>query len=126
MPAATILVIDNLAYSKKATGIHTKLLSVFNRTVKAEIRHLYKLKPDQLLCLPTGDGAALVFLHVDGFRRWSIESIVDLIVQLQTWARSESVSLRIGVHVGSVEIFKDINGNKNGCGSAVNVTQRNM
>lgn len=131
MAAATILFVDIVGYSRKSAVNENKLLQMFNAALRPHVRALFRLKPEQLLCLPTGDGVALTFLHVNGQRRWSIEAVVDIIFDLQAWARMTSkpgsqVALRIGVHVGSVEPFKDINGRPNVCGIAINLAQRVM
>jgi hypothetical protein len=105
---------------------------MFNEQIKPHVGELFNLKPEQLLCLPTGDGAALTFIHVDGDPKWTIETIVDIIFDLQTWAHKFSqkdeseLKLRIGVHVGPVEMFNDINDRPNVCGSAINTAQRVM
>ena len=131
MATATILFIDIVGYSKRSTVAERELLEMFNNKLRPGIRHLFGLKPHQLLCLPTGDGAALAFLHRDTRTKWKIEHIVDLIFDLQSWARSVSkpgseVSLRIGVHFGHVEVVKDINQRPNICGAAINMAQRIM
>jgi len=126
MSAATILFIDMVGYSKKSTVDQHKLISLFNTKFKPRMKPLLGAKPSQALCLPTGDGAAFIFIHVEKGRQWKIESIMDLIFELQEWAQSKSVALRIGVHVGSVEIVTDLNGHKNVCGTAINMAQRVM
>src|SRR5689334_19625399 len=105
MAGATILFVDMVGFSLQSAVTEKLLVEKLNQALRPYVRHLFNLKPEQLLCLPTGDGVALTFLHVDGRRRWSIEAIVDLIFDLQAWAsklsaRGESLPLRIGVHVG--------------------------
>lgn len=130
MAAATILFVDIVGYSRAAAVKQTQLIKLFNTTLRSRIRHLFGLKPNQLICLPTGDGVALVFLHVNSKRKWSIEAIVDIISDLQDWSRLSALpmkpDMRMGVHVGSIEMVKDINGRSNVCGSAINLAQRVM
>jgi hypothetical protein len=58
--------------------------------------------------------------------QWSNSALFSLIYDLQKWASEQMVALRIGVHVGKVDIVMDINGIRTACGDAVNYAQRVM
>ena len=73
---------------------------------------------------------ALAFFH-DSCVKWNFTTILRLVFKLQKWAISSTrsngqVSLRIGIHVGSVELLKDINKRHNFCGDTINYAQRVM
>ncbi len=136
MAAGTILVTDIVGFSKKPTSEQRRLVDELTSEVLFEVRILLAppMRPPELIAMPTGDGIVLAFLHQDS-PQWDIYAILRLINRLQRWAcqetesrivAGESVSLRIGVHVGPVEIVTDINGRPNVCGDSINYAQRVM
>lgn len=124
--AGTILFLDIVGYSKKAAKAQRELVPMLNRVLLPKIRKFFNLSPSQLICLPTGDGIALAFLHPGRKPKWSIEDIVDVIFELQRWSQEVGVALRIGLHAGQIDLVKDINGRQNVCGPTVNMCQRIM
>jgi hypothetical protein len=128
MPAATILFTDIVGFSKKSTAEQKRLVDALTGEVIYESRLLLNppLETPSLVALPTGDGAALVFLHRQN-QGWELATIFHLLLKIQIWASNEiNISLRIGVHVGPVELITDVNGKPNICGDAVNYAQRVM
>ena len=132
MSAATIFFSDIVGFSKKPTSEQKRLVEALTAEVATVIKPLLKLSPKEqcLIALPTGDGIALAFLHCPN-QRWDHSTVLSLIIKLHQWANNISsphnnVSLRIGIHVGAVEIVKDINGKPNVCGDTINYTQRVM
>jgi class 3 adenylate cyclase len=132
MSAATILFTDIVGFSKKPTSEQRRLVTALTDEVVGDLRSLLNppLSTPSALALPTGDGLALAFLH-DSRKQWDRDTLFNLIIRLHKWAHSEtgarsSVKLRIGVHVGSVELVTDINGRPNVCGDTINFGQRVM
>ena len=75
---------------------------------------------DELVCLPTGDGMALVFFH-------DVESPARCALELnQALTAEPAVRVRMGVHSGPVYRVEDINANRNVTGAGINVAQRIM
>lgn len=132
MPAATILFTDIVGFSKKPTAEQRRLVNALTAEVIHELRPLLipPLHTPSILAMPTGDGMAIAFLH-NSNQAWDHSAILRLILRLHKWAWGETtnhspVSLRVGVHVGPVELITDINGRPNICGDTINFTQRVM
>ncbi len=125
MPAATIVFMDIVGFSKKPDVEQHRLVEALNAELIHELRPLLSppTGPPRLLALPTGDGVALAFIH-NSSDRWP--TILKLILRLQRWAWKLQNLLRFGVHVGSVELITDINGRSNVCGDTINYAQRVM
>ena len=124
MSAATILFTDIVSFSRKPTSEQRRLVDALTSEVVQELGTL--LDPKHILALPTGDGMALAFLHRPS-QLWDRATILRLILRIHRWAHNQSsVNLRIGIHVGPVELITDINGKPNLCGDTINYTQRVM
>lgn len=128
MSAATIVFTDIVGFSKKPTAEQKRLVTALTGEVIYELRVLLNppLDTPGIVALPTGDGVALAFLH-RSTQPWDRATIFRLIFRLQKWASDEKgVSLRVGIHVGPVELVTDINGKTNVCGDTINYAQRVM
>ena len=132
MSAATILFTDVVSFSRKPTSEQKRIVEALTTEVIYEIRPL--LYPPEnkssVIALPTGDGVALAFLHNPN-KQWDCQTLLRIIVRLHKWAFENSkpgnvISLRVGVHVGAVEIITDINCKANVCGDTINYAQRVM
>jgi len=132
MSAATILFTDIVSFSKKPTAEQRRLVEALTSKVIHELRPLLipPLEAPSILALPTGDGLALAFLHRPN-QPWDRTTILHLILRMHRWAHDQStaynsISLRVGVHVGPVELVTDINNRPNVCGDTINYSQRVM
>lgn len=130
MQATAIVFVDLVRFSKNNASIQHDLITGLTETVNGVLERFLKAKPIEIIPLPTGDGMALVFLDTDK-KNWSFDTIVGLVGTLQKWAYETSnahldVSLRIGVHHGTVELLTDIGGHTNVGGHAINFAQRVM
>lgn len=132
MSAATILFSDIVSFSRKSTAEQRRLVDALTSEVVHELRLLLipPLDTPSVVALPTGDGLALAFLHRPN-QPWDCTTILHLILRIHQWAFNQSsthnsVSLRVGVHVGPVELVTDINGKPNVCGDTINYSQRVM
>ncbi len=126
--AATILFCDIVGFSKKPTAEQRRLVEGLTGEIIYELRLLLCPPFDTpgVVALPTGDGAALAFIHRPN-QPWDRDTIFRLIVRLQQWAFHEKgVKLRVGVHVGAIEVISDVNGRPNVCGDTINYGQRVM
>ena len=132
MSAATILFTDIVSFSKKPTAEQRRLVESLTSEVVHELRVLLNppLDTPSIVALPTGDGLALAFLHRAN-QSWDRVIILKTILRMHKWASKQSsprnsVTLRVGVHVGAVELVTDINGETNVCGDTINYAQRVM
>jgi len=132
MAAATILFTDIVSFSKKPTAEQRRLVESLTSEIIHELRTLLSppLDTPSIVALPTGDGLALAFLHRSN-QSWDHTTILHVILRMHRWAHAQSsppnvVNLRVGVHVGAVELVTDINGNVNVCGDTISYTQRVM
>lgn len=128
MPAATILFTDIVQFSGKPSSQQKELIEKLTGVVESNLRSF--LAKNELIPLPTGDGMALAFVATNG-QTWDVSTVMNTIYELQCWARDTSaerlkVSLRIGVHIGQVELITDIRGSLNICGHSINRAQRVM
>lgn len=132
MSAATVVFTDIVSFSKKPTAEQRQLVESLTSEIVYELRTLLTppLAEPSIVALPTGDGLALAFLHRTN-QPWNFATILRVILRLQQWAYNQSsprnsVNLRVGVHVGAVELITDINGKANVCGDTINYAQRVM
>jgi len=117
---AHVLFMDVVSYSQLAIDEQQRTLGVLQSAVRQceEFRHADTL--GQLICLPTGDGMALVFFGEP-------ESPVRCACQLTIRLREHpQVKLRIGIHTGPVYRVEDINSGRNVAGGGINFAQRVM
>lgn len=130
MSAATILFTDIVGFSKKPTSEQRRLVEALTSEVVHELRTLLipPLDTPSIIALPTGDGLALAFLHRPN-KPWDCTNVFRVILRMHQWAHEQSrssVNIRVGVHVGAVELVTDINGKPNVCGDTINYAQRVM
>lgn len=132
MSSATIMCCDIVGFSKKSTADQRSLIDEITTSLAQELKLFLQPASGEpgLIALPTGDGLALTFLHVED-KGWDRSKLFEVILNLHKWAHSKSrasaqVSMRVGVHVGIVELIDDINGRRNVCGHTINFAQRVM
>jgi hypothetical protein len=128
MSAATLVFTDIVGFSKKPTAEQKRLVTALTGELVHEVRLFLNPPMDvpSAVALPTGDGVALAFLHRAN-QPWDRSTIFRVILRIQRWASTEpGVRLRVGVHVGPVELVSDINGRANICGDTINYAQRVM
>src|SRR6516164_4702029 len=117
---AHVLFIDIVAYSmlpvdKQRRAIRQLQDAITGTSDYGRFRH-----HDQLIVLPTGDGAVLVFFR-------DVEAPVRCALELATRLQNEAqVKVRMGIHTGPVYRLADINANRNVAGGGINIAQRVM
>ena len=75
---------------------------------------------DELICLPRGDGMALVFF------RDPVAPVRCALEVARTLESHPQIELRMGVHSGPVYRIEDINANKDVSGGGINMANRVM
>lgn len=117
---AHILFADIVSYSLLSTDQQPQVIEQLQQIIQSLPEFQKALSDERMICLPTGDGMALVFF-------------ADPTIPLRC-ARQISVALRdspdlvvrIGVHTGPIYRVRDINGHWNVAGAGINIAQRVM
>lgn len=119
LETAHVLFMDFVGYSK--------LLIDDQRAQLRELQELVRTTDEcqrrdakDLICLPTGDGMALVFFG-------DPEAACRCAIEISRATRKRAhLQLRMGVHSGLVYRMADINTNRNVAGGGINISQRVM
>jgi tetratricopeptide (TPR) repeat protein len=120
LEVAHVLFIDLVGYSLLATDAQQRILRDLQEAVRKTEEFQRAQGKDDLICLPTGDGMALVFFREP-------EAPVRCALELsQALRKSTEIYLRMGIHSGPVYRMADINANLNVAGGGINVAQRVM
>jgi len=117
---AHVLFMDIVAYSRLPMGEQHKLVGLLQQTVQSTAAFSKAREKQRLVCLPTGDGMALVFF---GDPEAPVRCAVDLARMLR---EHPELKLRMGIHTGPVYRVADINANLNVAGGGINMAQRVM
>ena len=117
---AHVLFMDIVAYSKLPMEEQRSRLRTLQEVVRTTEEFARAQKKDRLLCLPTGDGLALVFF---GDPEAPVRCAVELGRALHN---HPEIKLRMGIHSGPIYRVNDINANLNVSGSGINMAQRVM
>lgn len=114
-----IIFIDLVDYSKSNEPIQ---ITFFKRFQKEVYHILYdEICDDCCIMIPTGDGMIL------GLKNNGQESFLNslrILIEIFDWAEKNNYSFRSALHVGSVNVVKDVNKNKNLVGNLVNDASR--
>ena len=117
---AHILFIDIVGYSNLLTTEQTELLCQLTDLVRATEQFRIAEAKGKLLCLPTGDGMALVF-------RDSPETPVQCALEVSRKLKAHpELRVRMGIHSGPVNEVADVNERINITGAGINIAQRVM
>jgi hypothetical protein len=124
---ATFVFCDIVEFSRNDDDFQAKLICGLNAEVRHQLHQRLAEPEPSVMFLPTGDGLAIVLLERDKGVSSSKEDVFGLVERLMRYgAAAGKMRLRIGVHHGSVALMRDINGNLNVCGTALNDCQRIM
>ncbi len=117
---AHILFIDIVGYSKLLIDEQSDALEELNEVVRSTEAFRSADVAGKLICLPTGDGMALVFTN-------SAEAPVECALQISQALKSHSsLAVRMGIHSGPVHEVADVNQRRNIAGAGINIAQRVM
>ena len=117
---AHVLFIDVVGYSKLLVKQQSELLSELNEIVSGTNEFREADSAGKLICLPTGDGMALVF-------RTDPEAPAQCAMEIARALKSHpAIQLRMGIHSGPVDEVADVNQRSNIAGTGINMAQRVM
>src|SRR5437764_2370031 len=114
-----VLAMDIVSYSKELDDTQEKLVRVLSDIVN---QSLDAHKITDVLKLPTGDGAILVFPGQPG----SVALEVALGVRWHIRDRLIKLPVRMGIHEGTASLMPDVAGRTNVVGNAINICARVM
>jgi class 3 adenylate cyclase len=117
---AHVLFMDIVGYSRLDPSAQLAVLQELQELVRSQPEIRKAGAGEDLLCLPTGDGMALVFFR---------EPVAPLqcAVQIARALRNRTdLQLRMGIHSGPVYRLEDINAHANVSGGGINLAQRVM
>jgi hypothetical protein len=119
---ATVLFFDVVGYTKQSVSKQIELKAQFNKLVSEFIKDI---EESQRIILDTGDGAAIGFLQHP-------EDAIEVAQKFRHAVTANKhqdypdLKVRIGIHLGPVNIVKDMNGQSNMVGDGINDAQRIM
>lgn len=117
---AYVLFMDIVAYSMLPMDDQEKIQGELQESVRSCAEVSCALTKDDLICLPTGDGMALVFFDCP-------EAPAKCALELTKELRERpEIRLRMGIHCGPVYRVADINAARNVAGGGINLAQRVM
>lgn len=118
---AHVLFLDIVGYSKLPMKRQRHALQRLQQLVRSTEEFCQAEDTEQLLCLPTGDGMALVF-----FTSTPLAPVQCALELGHALRESQEIELRMGVHSGPVYRHVDIRVNHNVVGGGINIAQRVM
>ncbi|TAN86732.1 MAG: hypothetical protein EPN14_00120 [Gallionella sp.] len=120
--SATVLFIDVVGYTRQPVNIQIRLKKQFNQLLS----DCLKVQGDgESIILDTGDGAAIGFLQHP-------EDALEVAMQFRRTVMANQhqdyrdLKVRIGIHLGPINVAKDMNGRSNMVGDGINDAQRVM
>ena len=117
---AHVLFVDIVAYSTLPVDMQRRAVRKLQNAITGTSDYGLFHQRDQLIILPTGDGAALVFFR-------DVEAPLRCSLELAARMQGEGqVRVRMGIHTGPVYRIADINANRNVAGGGINMAQRVM
>lgn len=115
-----VVYLDLVGYSKNNDPIQVNLFKKFQK----EIHHILyeEILDESCVLIPTGDG---IIVGIEN-KRIDISYLrsFDLVTGIIRWTKSNSCNVRCSIHVGDVNILKDINRMKNIVGNTINDASR--
>jgi TolB-like protein/class 3 adenylate cyclase len=117
---AHVLFIDVVGYSKLLVNEQRELIQELNQVVRKTPQFRKSEAGGKLICIPSGDGMALVFFQTP---EEPVQCAMEIARALKTHPR---LRLRMGVHSGPVDQVKDVNDRINVAGAGINIAQRVM
>jgi TolB-like protein/Flp pilus assembly protein TadD len=117
---AHVLTMDVVAYSKLLITEQTRVMDELAMVVKSTERFRSAEAGNKLVCIPTGDGMALVFFD-------DPQAPLECAMEIATAIASQlEIRLRIGIHSGPVNRVVDVSGRPNVTGAGIDIAQRVM
>jgi hypothetical protein len=114
-----IVYLDLVGYSKKQETVQLDLFKSLQKEVSYILNN--RTSDDNTIAIPTGDG--MIIGLKDDLQDTYLE-VLNFIVNIYQWETKTNEKLRVSIHVGTINIIEDINGNNNMVGDIINNTSR--
>jgi hypothetical protein len=111
---------DVVGYSKLLVNEQREVVHELNQIVRQTAQFERSDANGELICIPSGDGMALVFFQSP---EEPAQCALEISKALKTHPR---LRLRMGVHSGPVDTVKDVNERISVAGAGINMAQRVM
>jgi hypothetical protein len=118
----TVLFFDMVAYTKQAVHKQTEMKKLFNQLVSDCLKSVSDDRNEYII-LDTGDGAAIGFTHHPEEALEVSMKFRDAIIANEKY---KDLKVRMGIHLGPINIMVDMNGKPNMVGNGINDAQRVM
>ena len=119
---ATVLFFDMVAYTKQPVHKQTGMKKLFNQLVMNCLQSVSENR-DEYIILDTGDGAAIGFIQ---HPEEALEVAIKFRDAITSEAKYVDLKVRMGIHLGPINIVVDMNGKPNMVGNGINDAQRVM
>jgi hypothetical protein len=117
---AYVLFMDIVSYSLLPMDYQSEAIQQLQDIVRDLPDVRSALDAEELICLPAGDGMALVFF---GDPTAPLRCAREIVLALR---QNPKFELRMGIHIGPVYRLADVNTNRNVAGGGINFAQRVM
>jgi hypothetical protein len=115
-----VLFMDVVGYSKLLIDDQREVQQQLNQIVRSTNQFRTAEQRGKLVCLPLGDGMALVFFN-------NPEAPIRCALEIsETLKNHRELQLRIGIHSGPVSKLADVNDRSSVAGAGINMAQRVM
>ncbi len=115
-----VLFIDIVGYSDLFITEQHDYVELLNELVRSRDGFRLAEQNRELLCLPAGDGMAMVF---SGTVEAAVECALEIAAELK---EHPELRVRMGVHSGPISLITDVNDHSNVAGAGINLAQRVM
>jgi TolB-like protein/class 3 adenylate cyclase/Tfp pilus assembly protein PilF len=117
---AHVLTMDVVEYSTLLITEQSRIMAELKRIVRETARFRHAEAEKKLICLPTGDGMALVFFT-------DHEAPIECAMEVSAAIKNRpEIRLRMGIHSGPVDVVLDVNERANVAGAGIDMAQRVM
>src|SRR5438105_3537793 len=117
---AHVLTMDVVECSTLLITEQSRIMAILKRIVRDTARFRRAEAEKKLICLPTGDGMALVFFN-------DHEAPIECATEIGAAIKDHpEIRLRMGIHSGPVDVVLDVNERANVAGAGIDMAQRVM
>jgi hypothetical protein len=114
-----IIFLDLVDYSLKPEPDQMKLFAEMQRGIYHVLYH--EITSEECILIPTGDG---MIIGLKNLGEVSFKNSLRIVVDITEWAQNNNCCFRTVLHVGVLNVVKDINKNRNMIGNLLNDASR--